>query len=526
MNQYDPMKGNASSEDQGHRNDRNESADTYSTSDSGYTYHAGKTDNGQGYTNPDGSHGFIYNSSPSSNDRNRSYRGAVIALSAVLATAVIGTCCFFGAYMAAKSLNDTNPDGNTPPAETNSGSPEAGTSDGLIIRDDGTGEAETDHLTLPEKSPGESNTPNSPSSGDTIHTGNQNIPPVASIVKLPADRKDSDGDGKAEIETDENGEVLTSAGQDTVSVATVVNRVAASVVEITTETIVQSGLIGQYISSGAGSGVIISEEGFIVTNHHVIDGANTITVRMSDGKEFSATLIGTDEQTDIAVLWIDAGNYPLTVATLGASFDLVVGEDILAIGNPLGSLGGTVTEGMISATAREISVSGANMTLLQVSAPINPGNSGGGLFNMAGDLVGIVNAKVSSEEIEGLGFAIPIDTAYEVILELIDHGYVRGRPAIDFTVVDVTSIQTAMRYFDSFNLGVYVYDDDHEALQYGDLILTADGVEITSVSSLYSLIQSKSVGETMELLVYRNREQVTVIVSIVEQLPEALKPAA
>ena len=303
-----------------------------------------------------------------------------------------------------------------------------------------------------------------------------------------------------------------------------VNRVAASVVEITTETLVQSGFIGQYITSGAGSGVIVSEEGFIVTNHHVIDGANTITVRLNDGKEFPATLIGTDEQTDIAVLWIDAKEYPLTVATLGSSFDLVVGEDILAIGNPLGSLGGTVTEGMISATAREINVNGVDMTLLQVSAPINPGNSGGGLFNMAGELVGVVNAKVSSEEIEGLGFAIPVDTAYEVILELIDHGYVRGRPAIDFTVVDVTSISTAMRYFNSFNLGVYVYDDTHALLQYGDLILSADGVEITSVSDLDGLIQQKQVGETLELEVYRNREQITVTVAIVEAVPHVPAP--
>lgn len=511
MNQYDPMKGNASNSDR---------TDTYNTSDSGYTYQAGSADNGRGYTNPDGSHGFIYNSSSSAEDRNRNYRGAVIALSAVLATVVIGTCCFFGAYMAAKSWNSGNQDGATPPVETGDRSPEAGTSDGLFISGDHTEEAETEGQTLPHPTDGDQNGKGPTPSGSADQMGTATVPPVASIEKLPPERIDSNGDGKAEIETDEQGEVLTSAGRDTVSVATVVNRVAASVVEITTETIVQSGFIGQYITGGAGSGVIISEEGFVVTNHHVIDGANTITVRMSDGKEFPATLIGTDEQTDIAVLWINAGDYPLTVATLGASFDLVVGEDILAIGNPLGSLGGTVTEGMISATAREINVSGVNMTLLQVSAPINPGNSGGGLFNMAGELVGVVNAKVSSEEIEGLGFAIPIDTAYEVILELIDHGYVRGRPDIDFTVVDVTSISTAMRYFDSFNLGVYVYDDSHDALQYGDLILTADGNDITCVSDLERLIQTKSIGETMELTVYRGREQLTVVVTIVESVPE------
>jgi serine protease Do len=226
--------------------------------------------------------------------------------------------------------------------------------------------------------------------------------------------------------------------------------------------------------------------------------------------------VGTDEQTDIAVLWIDAGQYELTVATLGSSFDLVVGEDILAIGNPLGSLGGTLTEGMISATAREISISGVDMTLLQISAPINPGNSGGGLFNLAGELVGVVNAKMSSTEIEGLGFAIPIDTAYEVILELIDHGYVKGRPALDFVVVDRSSL---------FETYVCVYDETHDVVQYGDIILAADNVRIQSVSALEAVVRQKKVGDTMELIIQRNRTQMTVTVTITEKRPETPKPA-
>ncbi len=516
MNQYDPMEGNASNDGRADR------SDTYSTADNGYTYRSSATDDGQGYTNPDGSHGFIYNSNAAQNHKNRSYRGVVIALASVMATLVIGSCCFFGAYMAARSLNPS--DSHTPPSETDDANREAGTSGGLIISDGDSDEVSTDRVILPGNQSGENHSGSSSSGANSM--GNLSIPPIASIQKLPSERVDANGDGRADIETDANGEVLTSAGKDAVSVATVVSRVSASVVEITTETIVQSGLIGQYIAGGAGSGVIIAQEGFIVTNHHVIDGANSITVRLNDGKEFPATLIGSDEQTDIAVLWIDAGDYPLTVATLGSSYDLVVGEDILAIGNPLGSLGGTVTEGMISATAREISVSSMNMTLLQISAPINPGNSGGGLFNLAGELVGVVNAKMSSEELEGLGFAIPIDTAYEVILELIHYGYVRGRPAIDFTVVDVTSIQTAMRYFDSFNLGVYVYDDSHATLAYGDLILAADGEEILSVSDLAGIIQRKKVGDTLELTVYRNREQITVTVTLIEDMPEALLPAA
>jgi serine protease Do len=309
------------------------------------------------------------------------------------------------------------------------------------------------------------------------------------------------------------------------TVATVVSRVADSVVEITTETVTQSGYLGQYITSGAGSGVVIAKEGFIVTNAHVIEGATSVMVRMRDGTEFSAKTVGADERTDIAVLWIDAGDYPLTVATLGSSFDLVVGEDILAIGNPLGSLGGTVTEGMVSATARQILVSNQKMTLLQVSAPINPGNSGGGLFNLAGELVGIVNAKVASEEIEGLGFAIPVDTVYEIVTELISHGYVRGRPTLDFTVVDVTSVQTAVRYFNTMNTGVYVYDKNHGTVRYGDYIVAADGCEITSVAELSAVIANKSVGDTLELTVYRTETNSSkwvkrvLTVSVVEDIP-------
>ncbi len=506
MNQYDPMKDNSTSQDT--ENSRT-AGDTYSTSD--------RVDSdGRGYTNPDGSHGFIYNSrAAAAETRSRRYRGALIAVSAVLVTVLLASCCFFGALVAARSLQEEG--------DSTEGATEAGTSGELSIADGDESAAGESTDAAMETGAGDKSTVGTPNG---TPTGSLTAPDVATIHKLTPKRSDKNGDGKADIELDADGQVLTSADRNRLSVATVFARVSASVVEITTETIVQSGRIGQYVTSGAGSGVIISAEGFIVTNNHVIEGASTITVRLSDGTEFPATLVGTDPDTDVAVLWIDAGSYALTVATLGSSYDLVVGEDILAIGNPLGSLGGTLTEGMISCTAREITVSGTNMTLLQVSAPINPGNSGGGLFNLAGELVGIVNAKMSSEEIEGLGFAIPVDTAYEVILELIEHGYVRGRPAWGFDMVDVTSTQTAIRYFNSFYTGVYVYDDGHDALQYGDLILAADGVEVQSASALGAHIRQKAVGDTVELTVFRNKEQITVTVTLVERVPETAAPAA
>jgi serine protease Do len=176
---------------------------------------------------------------------------------------------------------------------------------------------------------------------------------------------------------------------------------------------------------------------------------------------------------------------------------------------------------MISATAREINVSGTVMTLLQVSAPINPGNSGGGLFNMAGELIGIVNAKIADESIEGLGFAIPVDTAYEIILQIIDHGYVQGRPALGFEIVDVTSVQTAMRYFNSFYTGVYVYDEDHEVVRYGDRILTVDGIKISSTAEVIAIVSGKKVGDTLTLEVVRKGDVKTLTVNVAEKKPAA-----
>ena len=182
-----------------------------------------------------------------------------------------------------------------------------------------------------------------------------------------------------------------------------------SVVEIKTEVMTRDRFFGNYVSEGAGSGVIISENGYIVTNYHVVDGATSIYVTLSDGKEYEGIYIGGDANTDIAVLRIHGKK--LAAATMGNSDMLVEGEDVIAIGNPLGELGGSVTEGIISSTSREITIGGVEMDLLQTSAAINPGNSGGGLFNMDGELIGVVNAKSSGSEIEGLGFAIPVNTA-------------------------------------------------------------------------------------------------------------------
>lgn len=225
---------------------------------------------------------------------------------------------------------------------------------------------------------------------------------------------------------------------------------------------------GQRVSQSAGSGVILSADGYIVTNNHVVAGADSIAVRTRDGQSYTARLVGADSDTDLAVLKIEAGDLPPVV--LGSSETLVVGETAVAIGNPLGELGGTVTSGIISALSREVTIDNQTMTLLQTNAAINPGNSGGGLFNSKGELIGVVNAKYAKEGVEGLGFAIPIDAAKPVIEQLISQGYVSGRVATGFTPIDLTDEAAAMRYRVS-RTGVYVYQvtTSTDGFQSGDL---------------------------------------------------------
>ena len=200
------------------------------------------------------------------------------------------------------------------------------------------------------------------------------------------------------------------------SIPEVVQKIGDSVVEISTSQVVNDIFFNQYVTGGAGSGVIITQSddaGYLLTNHHVVTGASEIVVRLTNGEEYNATVLGSDGQMDLAVLRIaKKSSETFTTAPIGNSSKLVVGQDVIAIGNPLGSLGGTVTDGIISALDRTVVIDNVSMVLLQHNAAINPGNSGGGLFDAMGNLIGIVNAKTSETGIEGLGFAIPIDIAY------------------------------------------------------------------------------------------------------------------
>ena len=307
--------------------------------------------------------------------------------------------------------------------------------------------------------------------------------------------------------------VSNNTNKGSLSVAEVAAKAADSVVEINTETVSSSFYGGQRVSQSAGSGVILSADGYIVTNNHVVAGADSITVRTRDGKSYAANLVGTDPDTDLAVLKIEASG--LTPAVLGSSDDLVVGETAVAIGNPLGELGGTVTSGIVSALSREVTIDNQTMTLLQTNAAINPGNSGGGLFNSNGELVGVVNAKYAKEGVEGLGFAIPINTAKPVIEQLISQGYVSGRVDTGFTPIDLTDEATAMQYRVS-RTDVYVYEvtTNTDGFQSGDLLLSIDGKDIDSMSDYNAALQGRSVGDQLAVVVLRGNRQLPLTLTL------------
>lgn len=318
-----------------------------------------------------------------------------------------------------------------------------------------------------------------------------------------------------EIErTTDNGSQASYAVQD------VAAAVADSVVEITTEVVTTNSFFGQYISTGAGSGVIFTTDGYIITNHHVIDSANKISVTLRNGKSYSAQIVGDDPKTDLALLKIEETG--LTPAVLIADSDsLKVGQTAIAIGNPLGQLGGTVTSGIVSALGREIEVEGETMTLLQTSAAINPGNSGGGLFDDKGNLIGIVNAKSGGSNIEGLGFAIPANTVRKTIGDLMEYGYVKGRASLGLTYVTVDNLATAWLYgYDDYGVFISKVDMQSDAyaagLQAGDMIVSINGAQIETEDDIQAQTKNLQVGDTVNMVIRRNGRDYKVDITLSE----------
>ena len=320
--------------------------------------------------------------------------------------------------------------------------------------------------------------------------------------------------------------IYGSAGEDAYAISGVVNKVQDAVVVINVA-ITQTDILGRpATATSAGSGVIISDDGYILTCHHVVEDATSVKVTLRNNNTYDAILVGSDEASDLAVLKINTEE-TLTFAVQGHSADLIAGEQVVAIGNPLGTLGGTVTVGYISATEREITISdGSKMTLLQTDAAINSGNSGGGLFNLAGELIGIVNSKYSASGVEGLAFAIPIDSAYPVQLDLMQYGYVRGVVDHGLTLLDITS-ENLMQYYYRYGIsevGVYVVKSEYATeLQNSDRILTVNGTEVKTTAQVKEILSTHKVGDTVTIVADRDGTRITCELVLQEYVPDRIK---
>ena len=287
------------------------------------------------------------------------------------------------------------------------------------------------------------------------------------------------------------------------SVAAVAAKSADFVVEILTESV--GTRYPNKTVSGAGSGVIISESKtqdytYIVTNNHVVEGFETIIVRTTSGVEYTATVIGTDWLSDIAVLRIGAKGLPIATY-VSADEPLVLGQEVVAIGNPLGSLGGSVSRGIISGLSRTITIEGIPMTLLQTDAAINPGNSGGGLFDMNGNLVGIVNAKSIAENVDNIGFAIPIATAIDAVSEIIEKGYVSGRADLGFTFTSSATTSGLTVYSYAYNNEISTPIESGYVLY--SVMVNGKELVVSSADSYRSVLAHLTIGETAQAKIYK-----------------------
>lgn len=315
------------------------------------------------------------------------------------------------------------------------------------------------------------------------------------------------------------GTTLEDATGSQLTVKEIAALAANSVVEIRTESVATDSWMLQYVTEGAGSGVIVSKDGYILTNNHVIENSRKITVTLKSGKSYEAKVVGSDDETDVAVIKIDADG--LTPAVYGDSSKLEVGDLSVVIGNPLGRLGGTVTAGIISALDRTIDIDGKSMTLLQTDASINPGNSGGGLFNQKGELVGIVVAKSAGSGIEGLGFAIPINKVKQIANQLTDYGYVKGRVDPGLTFVDLTSMKDAI-YYGVLNLGIYVKSVDSDlaknaGFKSGDMVYYVGDTKIDTAQDLTSALGKYKVGDQVVVTVVRGSEMKKLTLTLGEK---------
>ena len=329
--------------------------------------------------------------------------------------------------------------------------------------------------------------------------------------------KGTASDGRASRNDSKLSELnLSEATGSELTVGEIIAKNADAVVEIVVEGTTQ-GMWGQLqLTQGAGSGVIVKDNGYIATNYHVVEGANKVQVTLHNGEEYNANIVGTDPSNDIAVIKIDAKD--LTTAVIGDSSQVSVGDLAVAIGNPLGQLGGTATSGIISALDRTLTVEETTLTLLQTDAAINGGNSGGGLFNGKGELIGIVESKASAVGVEGLAFALPINSVSEIINDMIENGgsstnAAASTPAVGIVISEVS--EENAEYYGLDSAGVYVAqvtgsNAQKAGFQEQDRIVSIDGKEISTSSEFISLVRKHKVGDTVTIVVSRGGQEIEI----------------
>ena len=313
-------------------------------------------------------------------------------------------------------------------------------------------------------------------------------------------------------------------GQTKMEPAEVYASTVNSVVSINTTATAGTNIFGQTVeTASAGSGFIISSDGYIVTNYHVVKGATSVKVTLYSGDTYDATVIGGDSDYDVAIIKINAGGLP--AVTLGNSADVNVGDTVLAIGNPLGELTFSMSQGIVSCCDRAINVDGTPFNMIQVDASINPGNSGGPLVNLYGEVVGIVSAKYSSYSnttVEGLGFAIPISDVQAIITDIIENGQVTGKAYMAIKAGTMTE-QMAAQYNIDITEGVFVYSTESggagekAGLQLGDVITKLNDTAITSMTDLTMAKKGYKAGDTVTLTVYRSGEYITLDLTFDQQ---------
>ena len=315
---------------------------------------------------------------------------------------------------------------------------------------------------------------------------------------------------------------LGDATGSELTVSQIVDKNENAVVEIVVSGTAQNMWGQMQLVQGAGSGVIVKDDGYIATNYHVIQGANKVEVTLHNGEFYPARIVGSDPANDIAVIKIDAKD--LTTATIGDSSTVDVGDLAVAIGNPLGQLGGTATTGIISALDRTLDVEGTTLTLLQTDAAINGGNSGGGLFNSKGELIGIVESKASAVGVEGLAFALPINNVSGIINDLIENGgsaqVASGTPAVGVVISEVS--EDNAQYYGLESAGVYIAQVTGEnarsaGFQEMDRIISFNGTKISSSNEFITLVRKCKVGDTVTVVVSRKGQEIE-IKTVLEEL--------